>query len=87
MDMREQILDAMTRQEVPDKRVMQIRIESARRAASVKGFPNTSEPAKERLAVYEKQYVDAYGLLSFIIQFDWFTSTELKSNPTSPDRV
>lgn len=72
MDMREQILDSMTRQEVPDKRTLQMRIESARDSALKTDFPNTSEPAKERLAIYEKQYVDTYGLLSFVKLFGWF---------------
>lgn len=29
------------------------------------------------LAELEKQFAETYGLLKFIIQFDWFTATEL----------
>lgn len=62
----EQTLYASTKRELPDRQSLEIRIAEARRAAAVIGFPNTSGPAKERLAVYEKQYIDAYSLLEFV---------------------
>ena len=72
MDDQEYLRDAMTRQAVPDKRALQNNIASARKAAAVVGFPNTSEPAKERLAGYVSEYIGAYGLLDFANSFEWF---------------
>ena len=60
--------------ELPDQRTLEMKIEAARKSASIAGFPNTSEPAKERLAVYERQYVESYGLLHFVKLFNWFTT-------------
>lgn len=72
VDEMEQILYSSTRQELPDRDALRIRIDQAHKASQVRGFPNTSEPAKERLAKYMREYVEAYGLLDFAISFEWF---------------
>ena len=51
-----------------------------------KYFAHTGR-GKTELANFEHEYAKTFGLISFIIQFDWFTSTELKSNPAPSDRV